>query len=460
MGRRQRRLNILHVLPGLLETREATDSAGPPCATIPLAQRRGRKTFPSTRRITMANVTRRDFLRLTAGVTGTAAVVGVPAVLSAQSSDVVMLGLWPFTGAFADVGPILDRGMRMALEERGMKSQGRAIKYITRDSETKAAGATRRAEEAVDGEGAKYIIGPWSSGVALAVSEVAKRKKVLHYFSGGTEDISGSRCHRYSFQWAASPYTAAKTVVDNFMKANPKAKRWHLLVADYAFGWSVEKYIKEVGKTHGLEFVGADRHPLGEREFSNYVTKAAGNKPDVVAMINFGLDAVTGAREIFNFGLTPKLPLIMTWSSGVEELIQLSPEIRENIWVGSNFYYTADTPVAKAFVKNYQAKHGNPPGYAPAAAYGMTRMVLHAMDKAKSTDHVEVLKALEGLEVEDLVGKMRVEAKTHQTLRPYFFMRCKKKDQMKHAMDFADIIATGDTPLPAEYSTCKDIGAI
>jgi branched-chain amino acid transport system substrate-binding protein len=150
----------------------------------------------------------------------------------------------------------------------------------------------------------------------------------------------------------------------------------------------------------------------------------------------------------------------MTWSSGVEELVQLAPEIRENIWVGSNFYYTADTPVAKAFAKNYQAKHGNPPGYAPAAAYGMTRMVLHAMDRAKSTDHVEVIKALEGIEVDDLVGRMRVDAKTHQTLRPYFFMRCKKKDQMKHAMDFADIIATGSTPLPAEYSTCKDIGAL
>jgi branched-chain amino acid transport system substrate-binding protein len=408
----------------------------------------------------MAQVTRRDFLKLTAGAASATVVTGGPAVLAAQAREAVMLGLWPFTGAFADVGPILDRGMKMALDERGMKVQGRAIKYITRDSETKAAGATRRAEEAVDGEGAKYIIGPWSSGVALAVSEVAKRKKVLHYFSGGTEDISGSRCHRYAFQWAASPYTAAKTVVDTFMKANPKAKRWHLLVADYAFGWSVEKYIKEVGKTHGIEFVGADRHPLGEREFSNYVTKAAGNKPDVVAMINFGLDAVTGAREIFNFGLTPKIPLIMTWSSGVEELVQLTPEIRENIWVGSNFYYTADTPVAKAFVKSYQAKHGNPPGYAPAASYGMTRMVLHAMDRAKSTDHVEVLKALEGLEVEDLVGKMRVDPKTHQTLRPYFFMRCKKKDQMKHAMDFADIVATGSTPLPAEYAACKDIGAL
>ena len=405
----------------------------------------------------MSQMKRRDVLKV--GAIGAAAAgLGFPGILRAQAKEVVMLGIWPNTGAFSDVGPILDRGMQMALDERGMKILGRPIKYVTRDSGTQAGAATRRVEEAVDGEGAKFVIGPWSSGVALAVSEVAKRKKVMHIFSGGTEDISGSRCHRYSFQWAASPYTAAKTVVDAFMKANPKAKRWHLLVADYAFGWSVEKYIKEVGKTHGLEFVGADRHPLGEREYSNYVQKAAANRPDAVAMINFGGDAVAAAREIFNFGLTPKIPLIMCWSSGVEELVQLSPEIRQNLWVGTNFYYTADTPVAKQFVKSYSAKFGNPPGYAPSAAYSMTRMLLAAFDKAKSPEVRDVIQAMEGLEINDLLGRMRVDAKTHQTLRPYFFLRCKPKSAMKHETDFADIVATGDAPLPAQYAACKDIG--
>ncbi len=407
----------------------------------------------------MKKLSRRDVLKAGAGVAAASTVAGFPSILRAQSKEIVILGLWDQTGAFADVGPINDRGMKMALEERGMQVLGRPIKYITRDGATQAGTSTRRTEEAVDGDGAKFVIGPWSSGVALAVSEVAKRKKVLHLFSGGTEDISGARCHRYSFQWAASPYTAAKTVVDSFMKANPKAKRWHLLVADYAFGWSVEKYIKEVGKTHGIEFVGADRHPLGEREFSNYVQKAAANKPDAVAMVNFGGDAVAGAREIFNFGLTPKVPLIMSWSSGVEELVQLSPEIRQNIWVGSNFYYTADTPGAKEFVKNYSAKFGNPPGYAPSAAYSMTRLLLAGFDKAKSPEVQDVIKALEGIEVNDIVGRMKMDAATHQNIRPYFFMRCKQKAAMKHETDFADIIATGDAPLPKEYAACKDIGS-
>jgi branched-chain amino acid transport system substrate-binding protein len=403
----------------------------------------------------MSQQKRRNLLK--AGAAIGAASLGFPGIVRAQPKEIVILGLWDQTGAYADVGPLNDRGMRMALEERGMNVLGKPIKYITRDGATQAGVSTRRAEEAID-EGARFMIGPWSSGVALAVSEVAKRRKVLHLFSGGTEDISGARCHRYSFQWAASPYTAAKTVVDNFMKANPKAKRWHLLIADYAFGWSLEKYIKEVGKDHGLEFVGADRHPLGEREFSNYVQKAAANRPDVVAMVNFGADAVGGAREFFNFGLTPKVPLIMAWSSGVEELIQLAPEIRENLWVGTNFYYTADTPVAKAFVKSYQAKYNLPPGYAPSSAYSMTRLLLAAFDKAKSDDTQAVIKALETLDVSDLLGRMRVDPATHQTLRPYFFLRCKPKGAMKHELDLADIVATGDTPLPKQYAACKDIG--
>src|SRR5688500_11167243 len=150
----------------------------------------------------MSENKRRDILKV--GAIGAAAAgLGFPSIIRAQAKEVVILGLWDQTGAFADVGPLNDRGMRMALEERGMKILGKPIKYVTRDGGTQAGTSTRRAEEAIDGEGARFMIGPWSSGVALAVSEVAKRKKVVHLFSGGTEDISGARCHRYSFQWAA-----------------------------------------------------------------------------------------------------------------------------------------------------------------------------------------------------------------------------------------------------------------
>ena len=130
----------------------------------------------------MGDLKRRDILKIGAlAAAGTG--LGFPAILRAQSKEIVILGLWDQTGAFSDVGPLNDRGMRMALEERDMKVLGRPIRYVTRDGATQAGTSTRRAEEAVDGEGARFIVGPWSSGVALAVSEVAKRKKVVHLFA-------------------------------------------------------------------------------------------------------------------------------------------------------------------------------------------------------------------------------------------------------------------------------------
>ncbi len=83
----------------------------------------------------MSKISRREILKIGAGA---AATLGFPAIVRAQAKEIVILGLWDQTGAFADVGPINDRGMKMALEERGMKVLGRPIKYITRDGATQA----------------------------------------------------------------------------------------------------------------------------------------------------------------------------------------------------------------------------------------------------------------------------------------------------------------------------------
>jgi branched-chain amino acid transport system substrate-binding protein len=411
----------------------------------------------------MMRLTRRQLIQASVVAAGGLA-FGRPALIQraqAQAKEVVMLGIWPFTGPFADVGPLLDRGMRLAIEEWGGTVIGRPIKYVSRDSETKAGAATRRVEEAIDSEDVKFVIGPWSSGVALAVTEVAKRRKVLYYFSGGTEEIAGKRCHRFGFQWAASPYTAMHVVMDKFMELNPQAKKWYLFVSDYAFGWSVEKYIKIAGQKHGIEFVGSDRMVLGTREFSGFVAKAAAAKPDVLCLLNAGQDVILSIREAHNFGLAPKVPIVNGWGVGVEDFVQLDPQNRDNLWVGTNAYYTVDTPVARKYAGTYQQKFGVPPGYAPNAAYAMTRLVLRGIERANSAEPADVVKALEGWETEDWPGKVWINPKTHQTVRDYFFLRCKKPEEMQHPHDYADIVAVGSTPLmPEEFNECKDIGSL
>ena len=398
----------------------------------------------------------------------TAALAGVGAAMvaaagmtiaSAASDEVAILGIWPQSGPYADTGPLLDRGAQIALEEVDYKIAGKKIKYITRDSETKAGIAARRAQRAIDSDGVKFIIGPWSSGVALAVTGIAKKNKVMYYFSGGTEDISGKRCHKYAFMWAANAWTAMDADLKIFKQANPNAKSIYLFVVDYAFGWTLQKYVEALAPKYGLKVVGVDRHPLGHREYSSFITKAMAKNPDAVYMINFGLDAISAIRQLHNFGFTPKKPVVMSWSSGLEELIQMDAKMRANLIVGTNYYYKVDTPGNKAFVAAYRKKSGGvPPGYGPGAGYGLMKMVLRGMKKANSTNPVDVIKALEGEKGKNFVGDFYINGRNHQTVRPFFVLRTKPESEMADKYDFGEIVDVSSTEQPGDMNQCKDIG--
>ena len=398
----------------------------------------------------------------TAVLGGMAAAMVVAAgvtIASAASDEVVVLGIWPQSGPYADTGPLLDRGAQIALEEVDYKIAGKKIKYITRDSETKAGVAARRAQGAIDSDGVKFIIGPWSSGVALAVTQVAKKNKVMYYFSGGTEDISGKRCHKYAFMWAANAWTAMDADLKIFKEANPNAKTIYLFVVDYAFGWTLQKYVEALAPKYGLKVVGVDRQPLGHRDYSSFIIKAMAKSPDGIYMINFGLDAISAIRQLHNFGYTPKKPVVMSWSSGFEELIMLDPKHRANLIVGSNYYYKVDTPGNKAFVAAYRKKSGGvPPGYGPGAGYGLMKMVLRGMKKANSTNPVDVIRALEGEKGNNFVGDFYINGRNHQTVRPFFVMRTKPTSKMADKYDFAEIVNVSSTEQPRDMNQCKDIG--
>ena len=368
------------------------------------------------------------------------------------AEPVTLLGALPFSGPYAKSGMLMERGVKLAIEHAGGEVLGRPIRLITRDTQTKSGVAVRRVEEAIETEKGNIsaVIGPWSSGVALAVSEVARRRKVLHFFSGGTEDIAGKKCHRYSFMWAAHAYTAAHAIVDGVMKAYPDAKRWYTVTVNYAFGWSVRDNFHLVGKDYGIEFVGDSLQPLGEREFSPYMSKIKAVKPDVLCLINFGLDAIQSVRSAYNFGITKTTPTIMSWSSGPEELEELAPEMRDGVFVGSNFYYTLDSPIAKRYVEDYRKKYDAVPGYAPSAAYEMTRIILLAIEQAGSSDPEDIIDVLEGFNYEGFFGSTNILAQNHQTERPYLLLRAKAEKEMQYPEDYAEILAMAKKQYPGD----------
>jgi len=82
------------------------------------------------------------------------------------------------------------------------------------------------------------------------------------------------------------------------------------------------------------------------------------------------------------------------------------------------------------------------------------------MEKANTADVPDVVKALEQMSWDGVLGRMSIDQKTHQLIRPYFVVRCKPASDMRHPADFAELVARGEKPQPPELNECKQMPAL
>lgn len=401
-----------------------------------------------------SSATRRSVLKAVGAASLTVGVGGLltPRRVLAQE-PVTILGIIPQTGPYAADGELIMRGQQLALEAFGGEVLGRPINYIVRDTANDAGTATRRVTEAIESEGVVGIVGPWADDVGQAVADVARRHKVIHYWSGGPVE-----CHRYWFQWAPPYYTGAKAGMDYAMEKNPEGKRWYRLTADYAFGWTLEELEDQFAEEHGIEWVGSSRHVLGEREFSRYMGEILAAQPDVLVINNFGLDTAQAIREAVAYGLNQTTQILVPWGSGIEDYLRLDPSITQGIIIGSAFYYTAEP--AQEFSAKYIERYGEPPGYPAGSGYGALEILLNGIERAGSSDPADVVQALEGWEFDSVVGPTKIDAATHQTIRPFFVTEGKSPSEMENEFDVARVVSTSSEMPPTEALGCQDIGKL
>src|ERR1700737_1587454 len=122
---------------------------------------------------------RKHFLATSGGVAA-AALSGLPA---RASDDVVFAGIFSSSGAYAPFGRATDRGFQLAVNEVKKPAGGHAIKYITRDDQTKADVGVQQCTQAYEADGARFFAGCASSAVALAIAQVVKEKHALFFTS-------------------------------------------------------------------------------------------------------------------------------------------------------------------------------------------------------------------------------------------------------------------------------------
>ena len=352
--------------------------------------------------------TRRKFLKgtaLSAALAGTGTFFGPwqhVGVMAQGQKKPIKLGLTcDASGQYGNSGQDDLRGIRLAIDEFNAKGGvlGRKIEWITADTETTPATASRVAERFITRDECGFLIGALHSGVANAITQVAAKTGTIYMNTNSSAPSeAGENCSRVKFVWDGNG--------TNFSKATVKAaiqsvgKNWLLLTNDYVWGHTTANATKGLVEASGGKIMDNLLVPQNTRDFTSYLLKVQQAKPDVVATAIGGDDLKALRTQVAQLKLDGK----PAWINNQQDWPDIwgAPESLFGVF-GTTWYHKLPLPGVAEFVKKWQTAYKDGPipvpGNVSYNGYMATRELLRAIERAGTTNNIAVIKQLENIKI-------------------------------------------------------------
>ncbi|RYE80343.1 MAG: amino acid ABC transporter substrate-binding protein [Oxalobacteraceae bacterium] len=354
-------------------------------------------------------------MKLNAALIVVTALLGATAAQAADPDAFYIGGVVSLSGTYGIFGEDMRKGVEIAIDQHGGKVLGKPVKMNWEDDETKPQPAVQKTTRLIS-DGAHMIFGAVSSSSTLAIMNIAKQRKIPHLVTMSADDkITVPGGSRYTFR-TSNTLGMEQRMALSYSK-DQKLKRVYGVTADYqATRDSWEWYRKEAEKA-GIQIVGADFPPLGNRDFSSIVDKIAKSDADGVALFMTGSDAVTMVKQggQVNLGKTRKIfgPVIAdeTMAAGVgPNSIGVNSGVR--------YHYTVDNAANKKFVDAYRKKFNEFPSSAAGEAYDGMAWWLSVVEKTGTWDKEKWVDAMAASVRDNSVeGRKEMRACDHQALQ-------------------------------------------
>jgi len=342
-------------------------------------------------------------------------------------------------------------GFKLALAEINREGVlGTKIEFTTRDTKFKVDIGLSMAKELVMRENVDLLVGTISSGVALGVSDYAKREKVpFLVWISKSERITGEKGHRYVFSTGENTAMAGKAGGVALAK-KPYIKYW-IAGDDYEYGHAIaDAAWRNLEKLKpGVKRIGQSWWKVGEPDLIPYLTAIEAAKPDAVIFATGGRSMTNVLKAVKTTGMSEKVAIWIHTATDHAVLKPLGPEAPEAVMgtMDYHFYYP-ETPANKAFVKAFQDAYGEPPGFPAFHGYMTAHFIAKAFRKAGALDKEKFIDALEGLKIESPVGEVEMRAYDHQAVLPMFLGVTKKVPQYDFIISSDIVTLPGKDVMP------------
>jgi branched-chain amino acid transport system substrate-binding protein len=359
------------------------------------------------------------------------------------------------SGVYAKVGGAgaVD-ATRLAVEDFGGKVLGRPIVVDAVDHRNTAAEGASKAREEFD-TGAELALDMTNSAVALAVSGVSKEKHKLSIVTGGASSaLTGAACEKYTYHYAYDTYALAHSL--GSAVAEGGGKTWYGIQPDYAFGKAMLADFTAAIKPYGGEFIHTDVMPLGTTDFSSYMIAAKNAKPQVLALLNAGLDTVNSMKAARQFGLDKQMKIAvgLLFLTDVEAL----PDLFAGSTITTSWYWNLDKP-ARTWADRFAARNnGARPTDIQASDYSATWQWLSAVKAVGSTDADKIVAYLDGRSFNDFYARNATwRARDHRVLHDMYVVDVLPQSEVKEPHAWYKVVKTipaAQAFRPADQSVC------
>jgi ABC-type branched-subunit amino acid transport system substrate-binding protein len=215
------------------------------------------------------------------------------------------------------------------------------------------------------------------------------------------------------------------------------------MTPDYTYGHTVTKSVNDyLSSNAGWTMVTNQISPLGTEDFSQYLTNIANSGAEFLVNVNWGRDAVLSIQQAKQFGLLPKMTLVVPYQIPFLAK-EVGPELTAGVYAATDFWWTLEDkyPLAKMFVDAFNKKYNYRPEWGAENSYMSLAIWARMVSEAGTFHPPDVIKQYEkGVTFPSVVGDVHFRGADHQLVRPVIIVRGKKPADMKNQEDYWEIL--------------------
>jgi branched-chain amino acid transport system substrate-binding protein len=352
---------------------------------------------------------------------------------SAAEKPPIKVGfLLPYTGTMPLQAKGINDGAELYFEEIGKKAGGRAIQLFKEDDEVNPTVGLTKVRRLVEDYKVNFIIGPVSSGVALAIHDyVRKQKVILINPCAFTRDLTSPEKASENIFRTVETTDQSNYPMGKWIYKNTPHRNMVITGSDYAAGHHSVEAFKAGFEEAGGKVIKEVYPKLGTMDFAPFLSAFDVKGADAVYAWFAGTDAIRFVQQYEEFGLKKRIPLFGYNVITDDPYLGSIGEAALGIITTGHYSYTLDTPKNRAFVKAYSAKYGEIPsrynelGYTSANLVGAVTQAL----KGEVEDIPRVAKEIKRVatKIETPAGPLAFDQYNQRILNIYVF-KVEKRD--------------------------------